>query len=130
MQLVMAIECSPQCNLVASKMFAIECPIIIASAVVFLVVVLLLVAILLYARKRLIPSGNVKISINGGERELEVGTGNSLLSTLSAAGVFLPSACAAPAAAKWWRAEGPFSPPKRDFSPEKSSRTIGGLPAR
>lgn len=89
----MAIECSPQCNLVASKMFAIESPIIIASAVVFLVVVLLLVAILLYARKRLIPSGNVKISINGGERELEVGTGNSLLSTLSAAGVFLPSAC-------------------------------------
>lgn len=71
----------------------IETTIITLSVVVFLVVILLLVGVLLYARKRLLPSGNVRVSINRDERVLEVGTGGSLLSTLSDNGVFLPSAC-------------------------------------
>ena len=38
---------------------------IIASIGVFLIVILLLVVILLVAKKFLVPSGNVKLTING-----------------------------------------------------------------
>ncbi len=67
--------------------------IIIVSIIAFLVVTLALVAILLYAKARLMPSGKVKVNINDGEREIEVAPGSSLLSTLSAEKIFLPSAC-------------------------------------
>jgi Na+-transporting NADH:ubiquinone oxidoreductase subunit F len=63
------------------------------SIAVFLLVILLLVGILLYARKRLSPQGEVKIDINNGEMELVVDPGSTLLSTLSNSGIFLPSAC-------------------------------------
>lgn len=66
--------------------------IIITSICVFLIVVLLLVAILLGAKAKLLPSGKVKITING-ERTIEVATGSSLLSTLGNEKIFLPSAC-------------------------------------
>ena len=71
----------------------IDGTLIVLSVVVFLLVILLLVGVLLYARKKLVPTGNVKISINDGEKELSVATGNSLLSTLTSSGVLLPSAC-------------------------------------
>ncbi len=66
--------------------------IIIATAA-FLIIILVLVAVLLYAKKKLMPSGIVKISINDGKKEIETAPGNTLLSTLSDNGVFLPSAC-------------------------------------
>jgi len=62
------------------------------SIVVFLLVILLLVALLLYAKKKLTPEGLVKVEING-EKSLEVEPGTNILSTLSANGIFLPSAC-------------------------------------
>jgi Na+-transporting NADH:ubiquinone oxidoreductase subunit F len=62
------------------------------SIAVFLLVILLLVAILMFAQAKLVPKGKVKIKING-EDELEVNPGSSLLSTLAAEKVFLPSAC-------------------------------------
>ena len=62
---------------------------ILASIGVFLVVVLLLVVILLVAKNFLVPSGNVKLTING-EKELEVASGSTLLNTLSVNGIFLP----------------------------------------
>lgn len=65
---------------------------ILASIGVFLVIILLLVVILLVAKSYLTASGNVKITING-EKEVEVESGSSLLSTLSVNGIFLPSAC-------------------------------------
>ena len=65
---------------------------ILASICVFLVIILLLVVILLVAKKFLTASGNVKIAING-DKVVEVESGSSLLSTLSASGIFLPSAC-------------------------------------
>jgi Na+-transporting NADH:ubiquinone oxidoreductase subunit F len=37
--------------------------------------------------------GRVKVSINGGAKELEVEGGRSLLSTLGSEGIFIPSAC-------------------------------------
>ena len=48
--------------------------------------------ILLFAKAKLMPSGTVKITING-EKEIEVGGGGTLLTTLSDNGIFLPSAC-------------------------------------
>ncbi len=65
---------------------------IILSIIVFLIIVLFLVAILLFARKKLIPQGNVTINING-KTDVTVQSGSSLLSTLSENKIFLPSAC-------------------------------------
>ena len=66
--------------------------VIIATVVAFLVLTLLLVALLLFTKQKLSPSGPVKITING-EKEIEVASGGTLLTTLGANKIFLPSAC-------------------------------------
>lgn len=65
---------------------------LIISSIIFLAVVLLLVAILLFAKTKLSPSGPVKVRIND-EKEIEVSSGSTLLSTLASEKLFLPSAC-------------------------------------
>ena len=60
----------------------------ISSIIVFLAVILLLVVILLVAKSYLVASGKVKVTING-DKELEVNSGASLLSTLAENGVYL-----------------------------------------
>jgi Na+-transporting NADH:ubiquinone oxidoreductase subunit F len=65
---------------------------IIITLAVFLVVTLALVGLLLFAKAKLTSSGLVKIRING-EKTIEVASGSTLLSTLSEAKIFLPSAC-------------------------------------
>jgi Na+-transporting NADH:ubiquinone oxidoreductase subunit F len=65
---------------------------IVATVIAFLVLTLLLVALLLVVKQKLSPSGPVKIRING-EKEIEVASGSSLLTTLGNAKIFLPSAC-------------------------------------
>jgi len=65
---------------------------IVATVIAFLVLTLLLVALLLFVKQKLSPSGPVKIRING-EKEIEVASGSSLLTTLGNAKIFLPSAC-------------------------------------
>lgn len=65
---------------------------ILVSVVVFLAVIFLLVAVLLFAKAKLTNSGPVKIIIND-EKEITVSAGGTLLSTLSAEKIFLPSAC-------------------------------------
>lgn len=65
--------------------------IIITSIVVFFIIIFLLVAILLGAKAKLAPSGPVTLEINGEAREVE--SGGTLLNTLSAQKIFLPSAC-------------------------------------
>ena len=62
------------------------------AVAVFLAVILTLVGLLLFARKKLVPQGAVELTIND-ERELTVDPGSSILSTLSANKIFLPSAC-------------------------------------
>ena len=66
---------------------------VLTSAIVFLVLTLLLVIVLLVAKHYLVPSGNVKININNGTKELDVASGNTLLNTLHENGVMLSSAC-------------------------------------
>ena len=65
---------------------------ILTSIAVFLIIILLLVVILLVAKKYLLPSGNVKVTING-ENTVEVAAGGTLLGTLAENGIYLPSAC-------------------------------------
>lgn len=65
----------------------------ILSIIAFLIVMLLLVALLLYAKAKLTPSGEVKLTINEGEKELIVSPGDTVLTTLSNNKIFLPSAC-------------------------------------
>ena len=65
---------------------------IVSSIVVFLLVIFTLVGILLFVKAKLSPSGNITIKING-EKEIVVDGGNTLLTTLSNEGIFLPSAC-------------------------------------
>jgi Na+-transporting NADH:ubiquinone oxidoreductase subunit F len=65
---------------------------LVAGTFIFLMVTIALVVMLLVAKAKLAPSGPVTISING-EKELAANGGSSLLSTLSDAKLFLPSAC-------------------------------------
>ncbi len=65
---------------------------ILVSIIAFLALILLLVGLLLYARKKLTPQGEVTITIND-EKELETNPGSTLLNTLSNEKIFLPSAC-------------------------------------
>ncbi len=69
-----------------------EATTIISSIVIFLLFNLLLVYIILLAKAKLMPSGLVKITING-EEDIETEAGSSLLTTLSNKKIFLPSAC-------------------------------------
>jgi Na+-transporting NADH:ubiquinone oxidoreductase subunit F len=64
---------------------------VLISMAVFLLVMILLVVVLLYARQKLTPQGDVTLQIN--DREMVVAPGSSLLSTMSNNGIFLPSAC-------------------------------------
>ncbi len=66
---------------------------IIVGVCVFSGVILLLVLGLIFASKKLTPSGSVKLDINGGGKELEVQPGSSLLNSLAENKIFLPSAC-------------------------------------
>jgi Na+-transporting NADH:ubiquinone oxidoreductase subunit F len=64
---------------------------VLISIAVFVLVMTLLVVVLLYARQKLTPQGDVTLKIN--DRDMVVAPGSNLLSTLSNNGVFLPSAC-------------------------------------
>ena len=65
---------------------------IINSIGVFLGIIIVLVVILLIAKRYLLPSGNVTITVNDKDK-ISVPQGSSLLSTLGDAGVHLSSAC-------------------------------------
>jgi len=65
--------------------------IVLISVAVFLFVILLLVAMLLYARFKLTPQGDVQLKVN--DKEFTVSPGSTVLNTLSANEIFLPSAC-------------------------------------
>ena len=66
--------------------------VVFTSISVFLTIIFLLVGMLLGVKARLLPSGPVKLLING-EKDVEVSSGGTLLSTLGDNKIFLPSAC-------------------------------------
>ncbi len=64
-----------------------------AASLIFLVIVLVLVIVLLVAKRWLVNSGEVAISINEGKKMIHARGGKSLLATLGENGVHLSSAC-------------------------------------
>lgn len=67
-------------------------PTILAGVGFFLAITLLLVAVLLIAKRFLVHSGKVKITLND-SKEIFADSGKSLLSTFADQNIFLPSAC-------------------------------------
>ncbi|MFT5618040.1 MAG: Na+-transporting NADH:ubiquinone oxidoreductase subunit F [Arenicella sp.] len=68
--------------------------VVISALAAFTLIILLLVSILLFARSKLVQSGDVQIIINGDEANPRiVPAGSTLLTTLSSEKLFLPSAC-------------------------------------
>ena len=65
---------------------------ILAGVGFFLGVTILLVVILLVAKRYLVQSGDVTVTMNK-DRQLVVPSGKPLLSTMADNNVFLPSAC-------------------------------------
>lgn len=65
---------------------------IIVGVSIFLIITLLLVIILLIAKKRLVNTGKISITIND-DTKIETNSGKSLLSTLADENIYLPSAC-------------------------------------
>ena len=67
---------------------------VLFSTIAFLIIIFSLIGLLLYAKAKLVPSGDVSIIINGQTDEpMTTSPGSSLLSTLSNKNIFLPSAC-------------------------------------
>jgi len=67
---------------------------VLLGVVMFTVTVLFLVAVILFARSRLVSSGDVTILINDDpSKAIQVPAGGKLLNTLADKGIFLASAC-------------------------------------
>lgn len=75
-------------------LFLVEFLPIFAAIVVFSIVIMGLAFILIVARKKLVPQGDVNLIINGDdENPIKVQPGSNLLNVLSDKSIFLPSAC-------------------------------------
>ena len=66
----------------------------IVATAVFLSVIMILVGLLLFVESRVVQKGNNRIVINDDEEKgIDAPTGTTLLSALSANGIFIPSGC-------------------------------------
>lgn len=65
---------------------------IFLGILLFTLIVISLVYVILFARSKLVPDGDVTLRING-EKEIKVPVGGKLLGTLSENGLFVASAC-------------------------------------
>jgi len=67
---------------------------IILGVVMFTLIVLVLVLVILFAKSKLVPTGDITISINGDpEKAIVTQPGSKLLGALSGSGIFVSSAC-------------------------------------
>ncbi len=67
---------------------------LIIPVVAFTIIVLSLVVLILFAKSKLVPNGNIKIEINNDpENTIEVPVGGKLINTLADNKIFVPSAC-------------------------------------
>ena len=108
---------------------------IIIAVVAALIIVLLLVVLLLFAKAKLTTSGEVTIDINDGERVLTASTGESLLATLAAQNIYLPSACGGQGTCGMCKCQvleggGEILPTETGFFSVASKRNIGGSAVR
>lgn len=69
-------------------------PVIISSAIIFIMIIMLFVFLIIQAKERLLPQGDVRIVVNGDTANaLTVKPGSTLLNTLAEKNLFLASAC-------------------------------------
>ncbi|BAX52200.1 NADH:ubiquinone reductase (Na(+)-transporting) subunit F [Photobacterium damselae subsp. piscicida] len=67
---------------------------IIIGVVMFTLIILALVLVILFAKSKLVPSGDITISVNGDpEKAIKTAAGGKLLGALAANGIFVSSAC-------------------------------------
>ncbi|UJF18835.1 NADH:ubiquinone reductase (Na(+)-transporting) subunit F [Vibrio sp. SS-MA-C1-2] len=67
---------------------------IILGVAMFTIIVLALVLVILFAKSKLVPTGDITISVNGDPaKAISTGAGDKLLNALSANGIFVSSAC-------------------------------------
>ncbi|MFT7589262.1 MAG: Na+-transporting NADH:ubiquinone oxidoreductase subunit F, partial [Limisphaerales bacterium] len=67
---------------------------VIPALAAFMIIIMALTFMLLFAKAQLMPSGDVSIVINGDDNKpVSTKPGSTLLTTLSAENIFLPSAC-------------------------------------
>jgi Na+-transporting NADH:ubiquinone oxidoreductase subunit F len=83
---------------------------------------------LLFAKAKLTPSGEIKVTIND-DKEINTNPGNSLLSTLSEQGIFLPSLAAVEVRAECCRcqveeAEGPSYQRNKLLHPQRTTKQL------
>ena len=62
------------------------------GVVLFTLIVISLVTVIVFAKSKLVSTGDVNITING-EKTITVPAGGKLLQTLAAQKLFVPSAC-------------------------------------
>lgn len=68
--------------------------IILLGVVMFTLIVLALVLVILFAKSKLVPDGDITISVNGDpEKAIVTTAGSKLLGALSSSGIFVSSAC-------------------------------------
>ena len=66
----------------------------ILGVAMFTLIVLFLVLVILLAKSKLVPSGNITIKINNDpEKSVVSQSGTKLLSALASSGIFVSSAC-------------------------------------
>ena len=67
---------------------------VILGVVVFVVVIVALVVVLMIAKSKLVPSADVTITVNDDpDKAIIAPAGDTLLNTLAAQKIFIPSAC-------------------------------------
>ena len=65
---------------------------LIIAVGLFTIIVLMMVSLIMFAKAKLLPSGDIKMTINK-EKELVTQPGGKLLGSLADQGIFVPSAC-------------------------------------
>ena len=71
-----------------------ESSILLLGVAAFTVILLVLVAIILFAKSKLVDSGDIAISINDDpEKAITLPAGGKLLGALASKGIFVSSAC-------------------------------------
>lgn len=64
------------------------------GVVLFTLIILVLVLVILFAKSKLVPEGDITISVNGDpEKAIITSAGSKLLGALSSSGIFVSSAC-------------------------------------
>jgi Na+-transporting NADH:ubiquinone oxidoreductase subunit F len=79
---------------VLSLLAALDVSLILVSVAMFVVIIVALVAVLVFAKSKLVASGDALIDINDEpDKAIKVAAGSTLLSTLAGQKIFVPSAC-------------------------------------